>query len=270
MSWNSGTPSIKEMKELKVDKLYTGDKKILVICTSAYLLKCENGKFFDTGHQASETFVPIYNFDKCGFKFDFATPDGKKVALEEWTFGMATSYEPKLRQMEKKFKDQLDSPMKLSDVPTDLAPYAAVFLPGGHGPIIEQHKIERIGELLRSAHTQGMLTISLCHGPSAFRAAALQGTEDFPYKGYKICVFPDKLDKSSPQFGYLPGYLGKDDLIEAKLKDLGVIVQNTEMDDMVCVDRELVTGSSQAASQTLAFAAVKVLAARNDFKVTYP
>jgi molecular chaperone Hsp31 and glyoxalase 3 len=267
MSWNAGTPSCK-FQELKVEKPYTGDKKILVICTSAYLLEVANGKFFNTGHQSSETFVPIYHMDKAGFSFDFATPEGKKVALEEWTFGMATGYENKLREMEKKFKAQLDSPMKLSDVPTDLSPYAAVFLPGGHGPLIEQHKIERIGELLRSAHDKKLTTISLCHGPNAFRSAAIQGKDDFPYKGYKFCVFPDKVDVSSPQFGYLPGNLKPGDQCEAALKDLGMLVQNTEMDDMTYVDRELITGSCQLASQALGVAALTELAKLHDFKVS--
>jgi len=224
-----------------------------------------NGTFFNTGHQASETFVPVYHFDKCGFKFDFATPDGGKVAMEEWTFPLAKGYEDKLRGIQKKLKEQLDKPMKLSDVDISLEPYAAVFLPGGHGPCIEQHKIERIGEILRAAHKISLPTISLCHGPNAFRAAALGG--EFPYKGYKFCVFPDKADLDSPGVGYLPGFMREDAMVEAKLVELGCLVQNKEADDSTCVDRELVTGACQRASGTLAVAAVKFLADRYGFKV---
>lgn len=265
MPMSSGTPTIKGFKEVTVDSPYTGGKKVLMICTTKYLLECENGKYFNTGHQASETFVPCYNFDKCGFDFDIATPDGGKVALEEWTFPMAKGYEDKLRTIEAKLKQKLDNPMKLADVDISLEPYAAIFLPGGHGPVIEQHKIERIGEILRAAHAISLPTLSLCHGPSALRAAALGG--EFPYKGYKLCVFPDKTDLFTPKIGYLPGYLKKEDQIEAKLVELGMKVQNKEMDDSVCVDRELVTGASQLASQTFAHAAVKFLAEKYEFKV---
>merc|ERR1719330_122467 len=108
-------------------------------------------------------------------------------------------------------------------------------------------------------------TISLCHGPAALLAGAVGG--EFPYKGYKLCVFPDKVDMFTPKIGYLPGYLKEEDKLEANLKKAGCIVQNTEMDDMTCVDRELVTGSSQMASQTLAFAAVKFLAEKYGFEV---
>lgn len=261
----SGTPTISNFAEIPVETAYTGDKKILVCCTSKHLLEMANGKFFDTGHQASETFVPLYHFEKCGFKIDIATPDGSAVAIEEWTFPLAVGYENKLREIQAKLEEKLTKPMKMADVPLDLEPYAAIFLPGGHGPVIEQHKIEALGALLRSAHEKALPTISLCHGPAALRAAALGG--EFPYKGYKLVVFPDKTDRLTPKFGYLPGYIKEEDWVEAQLKALGCQVQNKAMDDTTCVDRELITGCSQMASQTLSVAAIKVLAEKYNFKV---
>ena len=74
------------------------------------------------------------------------------------------------------------------------------------------------------------------------------------------------MDKSSPKFGYLPGHLSEDYHCEAKLKGLGCLVQNKNMDDSVAVDRELVTGSSQLAAQNVAEAAVKALAAKFGFQ----
>jgi molecular chaperone Hsp31 and glyoxalase 3 len=266
-SYRSSTPTIRNFEDIDMASTYTGDKKILVIASSKYLLEMANGVYFDTGHQASETLVPMYHMGRAGFEFDIATPGGFKMALEEWTFGMATGYEDRLREIRATVQSMMDNPLKLSDVPLDLAPYAAIFFPGGHGPLIEMHKTARVGELLRSAHQQNLPTISLCHGPSAFRAAALQGTADYPYKGYKICVFPDKVDMETPKYGYLPGFLKEEDKCEAKLKELGVEVVNTEMDDSVVTDRELVTGASQAASQTLSVAAVKLLAERYGFEL---
>merc|ERR1712127_915270 len=108
-----------------------------------------------------------------------------------------------------------------------------------------------------------MGTISLCHGPAALLAAGVGG--EFPYKGYKICVFPDKADMVSPKFGYLPGYIKEEEKLEANLVKAGCIVQNKEMDDMTCIDRELITGASQLASQTLAHTACKALAEKYGF-----
>ena len=108
-------------------------------------------------------------------------------------------------------------------------------------------------------------TISLCHGPAALLAAGIGG--EFPYKGYNICVFPDKMDVFTPKVGYLPGYIKEEDWLVANLVKACCIVQNKEMDDMTCVDRELITGSSQLASQTLAVTAVKFLAEKYGFEV---
>lgn len=265
LSLRSGTPTIKDFKELDVVAPYAGDKKILVICTSKYLLEMANGKYFNTGHQASETFVTMYHLDKCGFEFDIATPNGDAVAIEEWTFPLAEGYEDKLRSIQRKLQAQLDAPMKLSEVAPDLAPYAGIFLPGGHGPVIEQPKIKQIGAILRVAHSIALPTISLCHGPAALLAAAIGG--EFPYKGYKMVVFPDKTDRSTPKFGYLPGYIKEEEWLEQNLVNLGVLIQNKEMDDSTFVDRELITGASQEASQTLAVAAVQFLAEKYGFKV---
>merc|ERR1719189_1307789 len=184
-----GTPTIRDFKELNVVKPYAGDKKILVICTSKYIMEMENGANFNTGHQASETLVSLYHLDKSGFEFVITTPDGEAVALEEWTFPLAQGYEDKLRSIQSKLQTQLDAPMKLSDVGTDMAHYAGIFLPGGHGPLIEQPRIEKIGAILRAAHAVALPTIAICHGPAAMLAAAGGGGE-FPYKGYKMVVFP--------------------------------------------------------------------------------
>jgi len=268
-STKSSTPTIKKFDELTIESQYTGGKKILVLCTTKKFLQMQNGKYFNTGHQASETFVPIYHMGKCGFTFEFATPDGSPVAIEEWTFPMAVGYEDKLREVQSQLQDQLSAPKKMTDILpggiVNLEPYAAVFLPGGHGPVIEQHKIESLGKILRAAHEISLPTISLCHGPSALRAAAVGG--EFPYKDYKICVFPDKTDKMTPKFGYLPGYMKEEDFVEAELKKLGMLVQNKEMDDSTCIDRELVTGASQMASQSLAFAACRFLADKYEFAI---
>jgi len=255
---------MKGFKELRIDTPYAGGKKILVLGTSKFLLPCANGKFFNTGHHSTETLVPMYHFDKAGFQFDFATPDGAPLALEEWTFPMAVGYEDKLHEVRNKFKGQLEAPLKYEDIDEGLDSYAAIFLPGGHGPIIDMHTYESLGKLLRSANAKAITTITLCHGPSALRSAAVGG--DFPYKDYKIVVFPDSMDKMSPKFGYLPGYLSEDYLIESKLKALGCKVQNKSMDDSICVDRELITGCSQQASQKLAAAALKVLGEKFGFK----
>lgn len=254
-----------EFAELTFARRYAGDKRILVLGTSQFLLPCVNGTFFNTGHHSTETLLPMYHLDKAGFEFDIATADGAPLALEEWTFPLAVGYEAELRQMQDKVREKLARPLRFEDVPEALDSYAAVFLPGGHGPLIDMHTHASLGRLLRSAHERGVTTVSLCHGPSGLRAAAVDG--EFPYRGYKICVFPDSMDRLSPKLGYLPGRLAEEYQCEAKLAALGCLVQNRKMDDSVVVDRELVTGASQLAAQKTAEVVVRLLAEKFDFEV---
>jgi molecular chaperone Hsp31 and glyoxalase 3 len=258
-------PACANFREVQAGK-YTGDKKILVLGTSEFLLPTASGKFFNTGHHSTELFVPLYHFDKAGFTFDIATEEGKPLAIEEWTFPLAKGYEENLRDIQGKLKDQLEKPMKYGDVDLSLEAYAGVFIPGGHAPLIKMPEDKTLGKLLHAAHAGSIPTISLCHGPVALAAAALEG--EFAYKGYKICIFPDSMDEQSPMFGYLPGKLEDKYKAEAKLKALGCEVVNKKMDASVQVDRELITGSSQQAAQNVAEAALKLLGEKNGFEVT--
>lgn len=264
------SPAMADFQELTVNRPYTGAKKILVLATSSWLLPVMNGtqqRFFNTGHHTTEMFVPLHHFSRSGFEFDFATAAGKPIALEEWTFDLAVGYEEVIKAMRDSVSDRLAAPQKFDDI-TNLDDYVAVFIPGGHGPVIDLHLYESLGRILRLAHAQELTTISLCHGPNALRSAALGG--DFPYSGYKIRIFPDSVDEYTPHIGYLPGYITEPMKPEANLKALGVQVENTAMDDSVSVDRELVTGASQLAAQKLAFAALGALAKKFDFQVTLP
>lgn len=237
---------------------YTGDGKVLVYATSKYLLETKNGKFFNTGHHTSEFLLPLHHIMAAGFtNIDIATKDGGRVALEKWTFPLATGYEDVLRETQEQVKDKLESPMQINQVSPNLDGYIAIFMPGGHGPLIEMGKDPVFGALLRKAHEKKLPLISLCHGPNALRSAALGG--EFPFVGYRLAVFPDSTDDSSPGVGYLPGYLKDDDFAEANLKKLGMHVVNTEMDDMVVQDRELITGASQKSAHKLGKVAVQAL-----------
>ena len=49
--------------------------------------------------------------------------------------------------------------------------------------------------------------ISLCHGPAGLLAAGIgERKDDFLYRGYEMCVFPDSLDTGANiDIGYIPG-----------------------------------------------------------------
>lgn len=259
------SPSTHDVHDLQLGP-YKGTGKILVYSTSKYLVEMANGKLFNSGVHTSEILLPMYHFARAGFdKFDFATRDGGAIAFENWTFPMATGtnggepYEHKLRDTADRYSQGLNNPMKTEDVAPDLNGYVGIFIPGGHGPLVEFHLDNAMGALLRKAHDMQLPILSLCHGPTVLRAAALDWKGEFPFKDYKTKMFPDAVDVWSPSVGYLPGQLKAEDHAEHQLKELGMQIMNTEMDDSVYQDRELISGASNQGAQKFAELAIQVL-----------
>jgi molecular chaperone Hsp31 and glyoxalase 3 len=223
--------------------------KILVICSGENRLRMANGAIFSTGHNPTEFAIPIHHLIKAGYEIVICSPEAKPITVEKWAMGACDlgGYGNEVKATLEKLQDKLDRPLDAKSIPTSLDGYAGVFVPGGHGPMVNMHEKVEVGALLRSAHAQGLPTATLCHGPNCLRATVAGGsTEPFPYKDYKICVFPDKADEVM-WFRYLPGMMIEK--CEAELRKLGCQVQNKEMDDSCVQDRELITGASQAAAQ---------------------
>jgi len=237
---------------------YQGKKsKILVIFTEEKNMKMQNGKLFSTGNHPVETLLPLLHLKNAGFNFEIATPTGKPVVLEMWAFPKEDDY---VKKIYNELKPSFKKPKKLSDfIDTSLInvdSYAAVFIPGGHGAMLGIPTDENVNHILNWAHQNKLFTISICHGPAALLATTLNNQE-FLYKGYNMCVFPDSIDKKTPIIGYLPGNMPR--ALSEKLKKLGANIVNTKSDDTVCLDRKLITGASPLASNALGKLAAKTL-----------
>lgn len=115
---------------------------------------------------------------------------------------------------------------------------------------------KNVGTVLRWAHSNDLYTISLCHGPGSFLTTMID-EKLFIYEGYKMCVFPDSVDKLTPMIGYLPGHMPWG--LSERLKSLGVQLMNTKSDKSVCLDRKLITGASPLASNELGKLAASTL-----------
>jgi len=230
--------------------------RILVVFTEQKNMMMKNERQFSTGNHPVEALIPMLHLRNAGFEFDIATPSGKPVVFEMWA--MPTK-DTAVMELFHALSSQLRAPLALSELVETLdeeTQYAAVFVPGGHGVMLGIPQDPSVGTLLRWTLAQGIFTVSLCHGPGALLATTLDG-QPFPYKGYKMAVFPDAVDKQTPMIGYLPGHMPWE--LGARLEDLGAIIVNTKADDTCCVDRTLITGASPAASQKLGVLAAKTL-----------
>ena len=218
-------------------------KTILVVCTEERFMTMEDGKTkFSTGNHPVETIIPLKHFLHAGFNLQMCTPTGKPAVLEEWAM---PTHDDAFLQLYKSLQSQFQSPLSLEEVVATLmddSPYAAVFLPGGHGAMLGLPQNSNLARLLSWAMETNKFVMALCHGPAALLAAD-QGAL---FKGYKLTAFPDSMDKVAPYIGYLPGtlpwYMGQ------KLTAAGMTIINKSANGAVHKDRNLITGDSPKAA----------------------
>lgn len=246
---------------LKFDKPYRGGRwKVLMIATDERYLLMENGKFFSTGNHPVEMLLPMHHLDQAGFSVDIATLSGNPVKLEMWAM---PKEDDAVRATYDKYLPKLKQPQKLSDMLQVAlgpdSPYIAVFVPGGHGALSGIPHCTEVKQVLHWAMKNDRFVITLCHGPCCLLAAALgESKEDFIYKDYKICVFPDSLDAGANiEIGYIPGPMPW--LVGEKLSELGVKILNTDITGKCHQDRKLITGDSPLASNNLGILAAEAL-----------
>src|SRR5690606_10341140 len=83
--------------------------------------------------------------------------------------------------------------------------YIAIYIPGGHGVLLDLPNDENAGNLVKWAFKKELFLMAICHGPAALLSAKpASDTEPFIYYGYKVAAFPDKMDKQIPLIGYMP------------------------------------------------------------------
>ena len=252
-----GTVSKTDYENILYEKYQGKKSKILVIFTEQKNMKMQNGKLFSTGNHPIEALLPMLHLKNAGFDFEIATPTGKPVVFEMWAFPDKDDH---VKAIFDEYQSSFKKPKKLQDFVndslTDVASYAAVFVPGGHGSMLGIPESENVGKVLNWAHQNDLFTISLCHGPGSFLTTTLNSGE-FIYEGYNMAVFPDSVDKMTPKIGYLPGEMPWG--LSEKMKSLGVNLANTKSDKTVCLDRKLITGASPLASNELGKLAAQTL-----------
>lgn len=239
-------------------KKYSGDKKVLVLCTEERYFEMTNGKLFSTGNNVQETMVPLMHLVNAGFDFDVVTSSGKAAILEEWS---VPQKDEAVLQFRKEHTSKFSKPFSLknlieSNKLNEESNYVALFLPGGHGSMVGLPEDENVGTLLRWIKESDRYLVAVCHGPAAMIAKENKNKPN-PYDGYKMVAFPDKFDKQSPSLGYLPGQLPWFQC-EALAKE-GITVINDKITGATHVDRKLISGDSPKACDELGKITVEAL-----------
>lgn len=226
---------------------YSGNKKVLMICTEEKNMTMANGKMFSTGNHPVEMIVPMLHLRSAGFDIDVFTPTGKPVQIEMWAMPQD---DKKVKSIYSEYKTQFENPRSLSDFVgksmKDNTDYIAVYIPGGHGAMLGLPDNPEFGKLLRWTHERDLFLLAICHGAAALLAADLDNKNAFIFDGYKIAAFPDSVDKQTPMIGYMPGHMPW--IFGEKLEKLGVTIINKKADDTCHVDRKLISGASPKAA----------------------
>jgi molecular chaperone Hsp31 and glyoxalase 3 len=231
-------------------KKYTGDKKVLVLCTEKRYFEMTNGKLFSTGNNVQETMVPLMHLVNAGFDFEVVTPTGKQAILEEWSIPVK---DKEVIEFKRKKSTKFNKPASLKQLIEnneldEYSNYIALFIPGGHGSMVGLPEDKNVGKLLRWIKESDKHLIAVCHGPAAMIANDSKNKPN-PYYGYKMVAFPDKYDQQSPSLGYLPGQLPWFQC-EALEKE-GIKVINSKITGATHIDRKLISGDSPKACDDL-------------------
>ncbi|MGW1375193.1 type 1 glutamine amidotransferase domain-containing protein [Streptomyces sp. NPDC002446] len=221
--------------------------KILFVLTGAEHWTLADGTKHPTGFWAEEAVAPYEAFTAAGHEVVVATPGGTVPTVDE------ASLAPEVNGGQEgadKITGALASftglrrPIALDAV--DLDDYAAVFYPGGHGPMEDLAVSPVSGRLLIDALDSGKPLGVVCHGPAALLAAERQdGTNAFA--GYAVAAFTNAEETQA-------GFADKAKwLLQDRLTQAGVAVREGEpWAPKVVVDRNLVTGQNPASAAPLA------------------
>jgi putative intracellular protease/amidase len=187
--------------------------KVLVLVSSGRGLPLKDGKvYMGAGYYLNELTVPVRALMQEGYEITFANPKGNtpQPDVNSEVADFFGGDKAKLQDY-MLFRDGLAGlrdPSRIADViASGLDQYDAVFVPGGHGPMIDLLDDPDAGTVLRHFHKTSKPTAVLCHGPISLLAALPNSTEvvdalkagdaagarakakGWIYSGYKLTIF---------------------------------------------------------------------------------
>lgn len=216
-------------------------KHVLIVSTSAN--KLENGH--DTGLWLEEFAAPYLQFEKQGYKVTVASIEGGDVPID------ANSLEDGLSQDVLNTQDLLKNTARLDQVADDT--YDAVFLPGGHGTVVDFPNSETLQRVVRDVYENGNVVAAVCHGPIGLVNVTLSNGEPL-VKDKQVTGFTDAEEREMKLDSAVPF------LLETALREKGGNFDGADNWTVnVAVDERLVTGQNPQSSERVAEEIVKLL-----------
>jgi putative intracellular protease/amidase len=249
---------------------------ILVIGSNADSITLKDGKKEHAGYYLNEMVIPPQTALQAGYQMVLATPNGAKPVMDPQSavasyFGNSDDTLQRALEFVASYPAMRSPHSMRSIINQGLDEYVAVYVPGGHPPMIDLMEDADLGEILRHFHHERKPTVLLCHGPIAiaaalprakeFRAALAQGDEerakglavDWIYSGYRMTVF-----SNDEEHWVEDTYMGGREVPFYVNDALRIAGGKVEVSDQgifkshVVQDRELITGQNPPSDQALA------------------
>jgi putative intracellular protease/amidase len=220
--------------------------RILIVLSAADTWIRADGSTYPTGFWAEELVVPYLRFVEAGADVDVATPDGVTPTLDPHSVDPAVVGDRAglLRSEVEAMADRLQHPLVLADI--DIGRYDAVFVPGGHAPMVDLYRDRDMGRVLADAVRAEKVVGAVCHGPAALLSAT--GPDGaWLFAGRRLSAVTDEEER---QFGTAEGLPW---LLASRLRETGAVVEGgPSWEAFVVQDGRLITGQNPASAGRLA------------------
>lgn len=203
-----------------------------------------------TGLWLEEFAVPYMAATEAGIDVTVASPKGGAVPLD-----------PKTDPNEKQQKDWSRALLALRDSATLASvkdqTFDAVFVPGGHGPMVDLAHDATLHALVARHDAAGKLIVAVCHGPAALVYAKRASGEPF-LQGRRATGFTNTEERLAGLKDVVPF------LLEDAMKAGGADFHSALLPMLSHIEHDgnLLTGQNPNSSEALAKAMVEVLGKR--------
>jgi putative intracellular protease/amidase len=233
--------------------------RVLIVVSGADRILLANDKYYRTGFWLSELAEPLKHFYDADMDPEFASPGGRKPSVDPNSLKMVApgkqgEYHELVRLIEGLWAP---APLESLELP-ELEKYAAIFLAGGHAPMVDLRGNPDLGRILLHFHANDKPTIAIGHGPvGLLSAVAPDGS--WPYEGYRMTCYSNMGEQIVEHLGQVSGPLPY--YVADELGRRGAIVKNRVLAFFpnVVRDRELLTGQDMFAASKLGEEAVKMI-----------
>ncbi|MCY4371999.1 MAG: type 1 glutamine amidotransferase domain-containing protein [bacterium] len=160
-------------------------------------------------------------------------------------------------------KDALDAisgfltPTNLSTMTDEeIAEFDAVFVPGGHGPMVDMADNPDVTRVITILHEKQAAIASVCHGPAFLLSAPANMDGQWLFDGYRVTSFTDEEEDQTR-----PGQHGLSWYLESALRNAGAVFDDgrNAWASHVVVDRNLITAQNPGSADAVADAVLKSL-----------